>query len=204
MYRKPYKGIRLVPWHLTSKGHLRFKVMTPNESPYMVSYMSIIEMKSLSLVVFEIFVKMAFWPLDLGPRSNVMAPSESPYMVSYMSIIEMKSLSVVVFEIYAKIAFWPLDLGPRSKFMAPNDMTFHMCLQYFPYVYNRNENISGSSRVKGMRWATTTYYSFLPLVVSNLCTNFPKNPTITSWDFFTTNAQKNRQDRGDIFPPLWR
>ena len=41
--------------------------------------MSLIEMKSLSLVVFEI--------------------------VSYMPITEMKSLSVVVFEIFAKIAF---------------------------------------------------------------------------------------------------
>ena len=110
--------------YLTSKGHLRLKVMAPNESPYMVSYMSIIEMKSLSVVVFEIFAKIAFWPLDLGPRSKVMAPNESPYMVSYMSTIEMKSLSLVVFEIFAKIAFWPSDLGPRSKVMAPNESPY--------------------------------------------------------------------------------
>ena len=79
--------------------------MAPNKSPYMVSYMSMIEMKSLSLAVFEIFVKIAFWPLDIGPRSKVMAPNESHYVVSDMSTIEMKSLSLVVFEIFVKIAF---------------------------------------------------------------------------------------------------
>ena len=32
----------------------RSKVMAPNESPYMISYMSIIQMKSLALMVTEI------------------------------------------------------------------------------------------------------------------------------------------------------
>ena len=62
-------------------------------------------MKSISLVVFEIFAKKAFCPLDIGPRSKVMAPNESlyMYMVSYMSTIEMKSLYLIVFEIFVKI-----------------------------------------------------------------------------------------------------
>ena len=38
----------------------RSKVMALNESPYMIFYMSKIEMKSLSLVLFEIFAKTAF------------------------------------------------------------------------------------------------------------------------------------------------
>ena len=38
----------------------RSKVMAPNESPYMISYMYIIQMKSLFLIVFEIFAKIAF------------------------------------------------------------------------------------------------------------------------------------------------
>ena len=71
----------------------------------MFFYMFIIEMKSLSLFIFEIFAKIAFCPLDLGPRSKVMAPNKSPCMVSYMSTIEMKSLSLVIFEIFAKKAF---------------------------------------------------------------------------------------------------
>ena len=94
------------------------KVMAPNESPYLVSYMSIIERMSLSLIVFEIFAKIAFWPPDLGPRSKVMAPTESPYLVSYMSFIVMMPPSLIIFEIFAKIAFWPRDLGPRSNVIA--------------------------------------------------------------------------------------
>ena len=31
----------------------RSKVMTPNESPYMISYMSTIQMEPLSLIVYE-------------------------------------------------------------------------------------------------------------------------------------------------------
>ena len=52
----------------------------------MIFYMSVIQMKSLSLVVFVIFVKIAFLTFGLGPRSKVIAPNESPYMISYMSI----------------------------------------------------------------------------------------------------------------------
>ena len=63
---------------------LRSKVMSPNESPSMISYMYIIQIKSLSLVVSKILVKIAFRPLDLDPRSKVMVPNESSYMISYM------------------------------------------------------------------------------------------------------------------------
>ena len=43
--------------YLTSKGHLRLKIMAPNERPYTVSYMLKIQMISLPLVVFEIFAQ---------------------------------------------------------------------------------------------------------------------------------------------------
>jgi len=91
-------------------------------------------MKWLSLVVFEIFPKIAFWPLNLGLKSYVMAPNESPNLVSHMSIIEMMSPSLAVFKVFAKIRFWPLDLGRRSKVMAPNESSYMVS-----YVYNRNE-----------------------------------------------------------------
>ena len=61
--------------------------------------MCIIQMKSLSLIVCGIFVKITFWTFDLDPRSKVMAPNESPYMISYMSIIQMESLALMVTEI---------------------------------------------------------------------------------------------------------
>ena len=39
---------------LTFQGHPRSKVMASNESPYMISYMSVIQPESLSLIVSEI------------------------------------------------------------------------------------------------------------------------------------------------------
>ena len=68
----------------------------------MIFYMSVIQMKSLSLIIFVIYVEIAFSTSDLGPRSKVMAPNKSPYMISYMSVIQLKSLSLVVFEIFVK------------------------------------------------------------------------------------------------------
>ena len=62
-------------------------------------------MKSLSFIVCEIFVQIAFLTFDLDPRSKVMAPNESPYMISYTCIIQMKSLSLIVSKIPVKIAF---------------------------------------------------------------------------------------------------
>ena len=67
----------------------RSKVMAPNESPYMVSYMSIIELKSLSLVVYEIFAKIAFWPWAKIKWHSTKWHS-------------------------TKMTFWLLDLGLRS------------------------------------------------------------------------------------------
>ena len=71
----------------------------------MISYMYIIQMKSLFLIVCRIFAKIAFLTFDLDPRSKVMAPNESLYMISYMGIIQMKSLSFIVCEIFAKTDF---------------------------------------------------------------------------------------------------
>ena len=87
----------------------------------MISYMSVIQMKSLSLVVFEIFAKIAFLTFDLGQRPKVMAAKESPYMTSYiyMSVTQRISLYLVVFQMFAKIAFFTSDLGTMSKVMLP-------------------------------------------------------------------------------------
>ena len=42
--------------------HVRSKVMAPNESPYMISFMSTIQMETLSLIVF---VKSADFTIEL-------------------------------------------------------------------------------------------------------------------------------------------
>ena len=81
--------------------------------------MSTIQIESLSLMVCEIFPKLAPLTLNLGPRSKVMAPNESPYMISYMSIIQVESLTLMVCEILPKIAVWPLTLDQGQRSILP-------------------------------------------------------------------------------------
>ena len=106
----------------------RSKVMAPNESPYRVSFVLVIEMKSLSLVVYEIFVKIAFDLLTLGQ-------GQRPWhqiMIFFMSTIEINSLALVVFEIFfSKIAFdlLTLDQGQRSWHQKKAHIWFPICLQ---------------------------------------------------------------------------
>ena len=88
--------------------------MAPNESPYMISYMSTIQMESLSLIVFEIFEKNTHMTFDLGSRSKVMAPNEGPYMISYVSKIQMECPSLIVFEIFERKG--PFNRWPWFKF----------------------------------------------------------------------------------------
>ena len=78
--------------------HPRSKVTAPNESPPMISYMSAIQMKSLTLTVFEKNAYFMFLGQSVYLRSKVTAQYESPPMISYMSAIQMKSLSLTVFK----------------------------------------------------------------------------------------------------------
>ena len=73
-------------------------VIAANESSYKISYLSTIQMKSLSHVFFEIFETKVHLTFDLGSRSNITAPNESSYTISYMSIIQMETPSLIVFE----------------------------------------------------------------------------------------------------------
>ena len=77
----------------------RSKVIAPNESPYMISYMYTIQKKSLSLIVCKISSKRAFLTFDLDLRSKVIAPNESPYMILHICIIQKKSFSLMVCKI---------------------------------------------------------------------------------------------------------
>ena len=70
--------------------------MAPNESPCMVSCRSIIEMKSLSLVVYEIFMKIAFDLLTL----DFMAPYERPYMVRPYMVSNMSVTLMPLWSLY--------------------------------------------------------------------------------------------------------
>ena len=51
---------------LTFQGHPRSNFIAPNESSYMISYTLIIESKSVSLTVFELFGKITPISLSMG------------------------------------------------------------------------------------------------------------------------------------------
>ena len=50
-----FKVLRVWPWPLTFGGHLRSKIFSLIESPYMIPYLTFIDTFSLSRTVFEIF-----------------------------------------------------------------------------------------------------------------------------------------------------
>ena len=95
--------------------HLRSKIFSLLESPYMTSYLTSIDTLSLSRTAFEIFDFKVFrvwlWPLSskghLG--STKILPFESPYMTSYLTSMDTISLSHTVFEIFDFKVFrvWP-------------------------------------------------------------------------------------------------
>ena len=126
-----FKVFRVWPWPLTFRGHLRSNICSPFESPYMTSYLTSIDIFSLSRTVFEIFDFKVFrvWPWLLTfrghLRSNICSSFESPNMTSYLTPIDIFSLYRTVFEIFDFKGFrvwsWPLTFrgDPRSKIFSP-------------------------------------------------------------------------------------
>ena len=131
-----FKVFRVWPWLLTFRGHLRSNIFSPFESPYMTSYLTSIDIFSLSRTVFKIFDFKVFrvWPWLLTfrghLRSNIFSPFESPYMTSYLTPIDIFSLSRTVFEIFDFKGFrvwsWPLTFrgDPRSKIFSPFESSY--------------------------------------------------------------------------------
>ena len=122
---------RVRPWRLTFRGHLRSKIFSPFESPYMIYYLTSINTFSLSRTVFEIFDFKVFrvwpWPLTFRghQRSIFFLLFECPYMIYYLTSIENFSLSRTVLEIFDFKVFrvwpWPLTFRGhlRSKLFSP-------------------------------------------------------------------------------------
>ena len=116
------------PWPLTFRGHLRSKICSPIESPYMISYLTSIDTLSLSRTVFEKFdfknCRVWPWPLTFKghQESNIFSPFESPYMTSYLTSIDTFSLSRTVFEIFDwkflgfDLDLWPLEVTWGQKY----------------------------------------------------------------------------------------
>ena len=126
-----FKGFRVWSWPLTFRVHPRSKIFQLFESSYMTSYLTPIDIFSLSRTVFEIFDFKVFrvWPWALTfrghLRSNICSPFESPYMTSYLTSIDTFSLSRNVFEIFDFKVFrvwpWPLTFRGhlRSNIFSP-------------------------------------------------------------------------------------
>ena len=128
---------------LTSDLRPKSKVMTSSESPYMISYMAVIQNGVSISRCFQDICEKAFSTSDLGPRLKVITPNESPYMISYIQ--EMKAMidrdTICIIDIYVynangvsylslvskylqKKTFLTSDLKPRSKVMTPNESPY--------------------------------------------------------------------------------
>ena len=134
-----FEVFRVLPWPLTTKGHLGSKQFIPFESPFMTSYLTSMENISLSRTVFEIFDFKVFrvWPWPLTPRKHLESkqfiPLESPYRTSYLTAMDTISLSRTVFEIFDVKVFrvwpWPLTLKGHlgSKNFIPFESPYMIC-----------------------------------------------------------------------------
>ena len=117
-----FKVFSVWPWPLTFRGHLRSKIFSRFDSPCMTSYLTSIDIFSLSRTVFEIFDFEVFrvwpWPLTFRGqlRSKIFSPFDSPGMTSYLTSIDLFSLSRTVFEIFDFKVFrvWPWPLTFRG------------------------------------------------------------------------------------------
>ena len=116
-----FKVFRVWPWPLTPRGHLGSKNFIFFERPYKTSYLTSMDIISLSRTVFEIFEFKVFrvWPWPLTPEGHLgsknFMPFERPYMTSYLTSMDTISLSRTVFEIFDFKVFrvWPWPLTPK-------------------------------------------------------------------------------------------
>ena len=148
-----FKVFRVWPWPLTPKGHLESKNFIPFESPYMTSYLTSMNIISLSRTVLEIFDFKVFrvgpWPLTpkghLG--SKFFIPSESPYMTSYLTSMDTISPSRTVFEIFDFKVFrvWPWPLTPKGHLGSENFIPFES--PYMTSYFTSMDTISLSRTV---------------------------------------------------------
>ena len=123
-----FKVFRVWPWPLTPKGHLGSKNFIPLESPYMTSYLTSMDIISLSGTVSEIFDFKIFrvWPWPLNPEGHLgskkFIPLKSPYMTSYLTSMDTISLSRTVSEIFDFKIFrvWPWPLTPEGHLGSKN------------------------------------------------------------------------------------
>ena len=123
-----FKVFRVWPWPLTPKGHLGSKTFFSLESPYMTSYLTSMDIISLSRTVSEIFEFKVFrvWLWPLTPKDHLGSKNffsfESPYMTSYLTSMDTISISRTVSEIFDFKVFRvrPRPLTPKGHLGSEN------------------------------------------------------------------------------------
>ena len=98
----------------------------------MTSYLTYMDIISLSRTVFEIFDFKVFrvWPWPLTPKNHLgskkIIPFERPYMTFYLTSVDTISLSRTVFEIFDFKIFkvWPWPLTPKGHLGSKKIMSF--------------------------------------------------------------------------------
>ena len=167
-----FKIFKVWPWPLTFKGHHRSKIFSPFESLYMTSYLTSIDIFSLSRTVFEIFEFKVFrvwpWPLTFRghQRSKIFSPFESSYMISYLTYIDTFSLFRTVFEIFDFKVFrvwpWPLTFKghQRSKIFSPFESPYMTSYLTSMDTFSLSRTVFEKIRVKIFRvkkWRILTF-----------------------------------------------
>ena len=158
-----FKVFRVWPWPLTFRGHLGSKIFSLFESPYMTSYLTSIDIFSLSRTVFEIFDLEVFrvrpWPLTFRGHlgSKIFSPFESPCMTSYLTSIDTFALSRTVFEIFDFKVFrvWPWPLTFRghlgSKIFSPFESPYMTSYLTSIDIFSLSRTVFEKIRVKILR-----------------------------------------------------
>ena len=116
-----FKMFRVWPCPLTPKDHLGSKFFIPFESSCMTSYLTSMDIISLSRTVLVIFDFEVFrvWPWPLTPKGHLGSKKfiqfEIPYMTSYLTSMDNISPSRTVFEIFDFEIFrvWPWPLTQK-------------------------------------------------------------------------------------------
>ena len=123
-----FKVLTVWHWLLTPIGHLGWKKFILLESPYLTSYLTSMDIISLSRTVSEIFDFKVFrvWPWPLTPKGHLgsenFIPLESPHMTSYLTSMDTISLSRTVSEIFDFKVFrvWPWPLTTKDHLGSKN------------------------------------------------------------------------------------
>ena len=115
-----FEVIRIWPWPLTSKSHLRSKKFEPFGSPYMTPYSTSIDTISLSRTVFEIidFKDFRVWLWPLISEDHLGSKKKSNHSKAHIWLpiwlLWTPSIYLVPFLIYStsKFSGFDLDLWP--------------------------------------------------------------------------------------------